>query len=307
MRQVDKRRGFLGWAYRGPTIDNAVLSDARQLVKRFLQKAPLNESCLIFDGPGIGLGTPLFVLSLLGKRRLDALKAIHFLSGSSFAPLWFYAKNEGQLLLTPENVANYYSQNQRDRGVKPVVTLLVSVGRKLRGAKWVHPNVFLEDCLRPTLSQSFLRRPIGEWPANVHFWTYDKVSKRFIDLTARGEYPRLPTSKLVCATAAIGGLFEPLYYEGAAFIDAILAPGIKEHLKQLRAQSTNNLICHMYRSGEKANNLFLKLHSDRFAYRRLGWDYFIWLAGLKNREVGETLRVGLFELKPQRHSPSKWY
>jgi hypothetical protein len=280
-------------------LDTSLELRIQTAIKKFLSRAPLEESVLILGGPGLGVCTPLWILAFIGMARLKKIKAIHCFSGSAFYVLWYYAQSEGQLLLTPELATNWYLKNQKDRGVRPFITLMSIALLKLFRRPWVHPNeATLRDCIAGTLSPAFSDKPVSKWDANMHFWAYDEVSSQFIDLCANGPYPEFPSGWLLQATTAIPGLHEPQHYKGSVFSDPLNASGASDLLKQLRAQGRNTLFGHMHREFESADEIFVKMHSDPSGRRRLLWDYLVWISGAKNLEYCEHLRHGLFEIQP---------
>lgn len=288
----------MNWMRRDQDLKEAELSRFKNAISDFFRRSKPEDTSLILDGPGIGLAQLSVILKLIGSRRLSQIKAIHVFSGSSFAVLWHYAQADGHLLLDRESALKYYSRNQGARGIRPGVSMIQGMLKKVMGRKYIHSNDFLEDCLPGTISSIFLDRPVSEWPDNLHFWSYDSLGKRFVDLNSKGEAPSMPTSKLIRGTAAIPGLFEPFWWGPYSLIDAILAPGIKGHLKALRQESTDCLVVSMHREGRFGNCTYLKPHSDSNGYRRLIWDYFVWVSGLRNREYGKVLVKGLFEVQP---------
>jgi hypothetical protein len=204
-------------------------------------------------------------------------------------------------LLTPTSAKHYYLQNQYDRGIRFGSSAFQAAFSKLFGKKWIHSNNVLGDCLVGTVTDNYLAKKISEWPENVHFWTFDESSKEFVNLSKSCRFPSFPSGSLIRATAAIPGLFEPYSYENAQFSDAILAPGIKDVVKSIRSQSKNLLFVHMHKETTTDNAIYVKPHSDRFGYRRLIWDYIVYVSGMENLEFWEAFKHGLFEIEPISH------
>ena len=64
----------------------------RAAVSDFNGRAPMKESSLIIDGPGLGCTSYALLLALLGIKRLSRLRAVHFFSSSGYAGFFFNAK-----------------------------------------------------------------------------------------------------------------------------------------------------------------------------------------------------------------------
>ena len=156
-----------------------LIPNYRSAVSDFIGHAPLEESSVIVDGPGLGCTSHGLLLALLGFERLSGLQAVHFFSSSGYAGFFFNAKQCQKLKISRQDVADWNKRNQRRHRIKPVISALGFLGKKLLGKPWYFRNHLLADALHSAVSEEYADASIASLPANYHFWTYDTTARKF--------------------------------------------------------------------------------------------------------------------------------
>lgn len=265
-------------------------------VSEFVMRAPLNDSLVIVDGPGLGCASYCLLLALLGYNRLSRLSAIHFFSASNYAAFFFNAKQCRKLKLHLKDVANWHTRNQNRHNIKPVISVLRFLGQKLFGKPWYFGNHLLSDALLATVSEEYAYAPIRSLPDNFHFWTYDTTARKFCDLHSTSNYSHWTPAEVISCSTAVPGIWEPFEKEGHIYIDAIRGPGIKEIYFDLQKQSRNVLFWHMNREGRRGNTLFIKGHQSKNGIARVLGDFALFFLGFDNPEFSRSMELTLFDL-----------
>jgi hypothetical protein len=279
-------------------LSPADISETREVVKRFLNKAPLEESILLLDGPGLGCSRLSLVVPLIGMERLKRLKAIHAFSAASYTVFFYYGFKEGSLIYDSAKLDLWNRENQQRHGIdKPLLSILTGIGKKMMGRKYIYPGDRLEDPMRVTLSREYCERKVRELPPNLHFWTFNENDQKLVDIHASGELADLTTGQVMRAVASVPQIYEPFHYQGKIYSDALFAPGVKNLYRSLRADSPNCLFAHMSKSGEKDNTIFWKAHHHGSGVERVVVDFLYFIGGLENREFTDGLRR-MFEIEP---------
>lgn len=285
--------------YRNGQETEALLPRFSEAVRRFLSRAPLEESTVIIDGPGIGCATPMILLALIGMERLRKLKAVHFFSSASYGGLLLHAKETGDLTLTENEVIGFHRRNQalhEVQGGKTIVSLLKS---RIFGKQFLFSNCQAEKALSLAVSEKYLGLTLRELPASFHFWVFDQTSRSFRALHAQHPtYSHWTTSEIVRASTAVPVLYEPLVKDGHLFSDALLAPGVRNLFKALRKQSRNVLFWHVNVGAERNQTIFVRGHQGKSGLIRVISDFLLFVSGLDNRDLDQALKAGLFKLKP---------
>jgi hypothetical protein len=271
-------------------------------VRKFVERAPLEESILVLDGPGLGCAGQLLVLRLLGVERLRRLKAIHAFSASSLILLCVYGRDEG-LLADQRTCEQWFRTSQKRHGIRPGLSLALALGKKLMGRKYLFPVVRNEEALTCVASPEFCSRRVRDLPPNLHFWCHNRTAHRFEDIHAGCKLDALSLKQLMQAMCGIPQLWEPLTYEGSVYGDALLARGVRSVYKQLRGSAKNALFLHMHREGERGNTIFIKPHQELSGYSRVVVDFLYFMLGLDCPDFAQAVRLGLFELSPLELDP----
>ncbi len=268
----------------------------RVALSDFIGRAPLEESSVIVDGPGLGCASHGLLLALLGFERLSRLHAVHFFSSSGYAGFFFNAKQCQKLKISRQDVAGWNKCNQRRHHIEPIISVLGFLGKKLFGKPWYFRNHLLADALRSTVSEEYADAPIGSFPANYHFWTYDTTDQKFCDLHATSPYSHWTPAEVISSLTAVPGIYEPFEKEGHIYSDAIRGPGIKDLYRDLRRQSRNVLFWHMNREGRRDNTMFIKGNQSRSGIIRILGDFTRFFLGVDNPEFSRSIELSLFDL-----------
>jgi hypothetical protein len=268
----------------------------RVALSDFLACAPLEESSIILDGPGIGCTSHSVLLALLGIERLTKLRAIHFFSSSGYAGFFLDASQKQQLKITRQSVAGWNQRNQRHHRIKLIVTAFRFLGTKLIGKRWYFGNHLLADFLRSGVTDEYANAPIESLPANFHFWTFDTTGQEFCDIHAASLYSHWTPTDVISSLVAVPGIYQPFEKEGHIYLDAIRGLGVRALFRDLRKQSHNVLFWHMNWEGRRDNTLFVKGHQGKSGIRRVVGDFTRFLLGLDNPEFDRSIELGLFDL-----------
>jgi hypothetical protein len=268
----------------------------RAALSDFIGRAPLEESSVIIDGPGLGCASHGLLLALLGFERLSRLYAVHFFSSSGYAGFFFNAKQYQKLKIGRQDVAGWNKRNQSRHRIKPIISALGFLGIKLFGKPWYFRNHLLADALRSTVSEEYAEAPIRSLPANHHFWTYDTTDQEFCDLHAASHYSHWTPADAISSLTAVPGIYEPFEKEGHIYSDAIRGPKIKYLFRDLRKQSRNVLFWHMNREGRHDNTLFIKGNQSKSGKARIFGDFTRFFLGINNPEFSRAIELSLFDL-----------
>jgi len=279
---------------------DSLLPSYRIALSDFLACAPLEESSIILDGPGIGCGSHGVLLALLGIERLTRLRAIHFFSSSGYAGFFFDASHKQQLKITRQDVAGWKQRNQHHHRIKLIATAFRFLGTKLIGKRWYFGNHFLADFLRSGVTDEYADAPIKSLPASFHFWTYDTTDQEFCDIHAASPYSHWTPSEVISSLVAVPRLYEPFEKDGHIYSDALPAPGVRALFRDLRKQSHNVLFWHMNREGRRNNTLFVKGHQSKSGFTRVVGDFTRFLLGLDNPEFDRSIELSLFDLADEQ-------
>jgi len=268
----------------------------RVALSDFIERAPLEESSVIVDGPGLGCASHALLLALLGFERLSRLRAVHFFSSSGYAGFFFNAKQCQTLKIRRQDVADWNKRNQHRHHIKPIISVLGFLGKKLFGKPWYFRSHLLADALRSAVSEEYAAAPIGSLPANHHFWTYDTTDHKFCDLHATSRYSHWTPADVISSLTAVPGIYEPFEKERHIYSDAIRGPGIKDLFRDLRKQSRNVLFWHMNREGWRDNTLFIKGHQSKSGITRVLGDFTRFFLAVDNPEFSRSIELSLFDL-----------
>jgi hypothetical protein len=268
----------------------------RVAFSNFLVRAPLEDSSVIVDGPGLGCASHGLILALLGFERLSKLSAVHFFSSSGYAGFFFNAKQCQKLKIRRQDVTEWNKRNQRRHHIKPIVSALGFFGKKLFGKPWYFRNHLLADALRSAVSEEYAAEPIRLLPENYHFWTYDITEHKFCDIHATSRYSHWTPTDVISSLTAVPGIYEPFEKEGHIYSDAIRGPGVKDLFRDLRKQSRNVLFWHMNREGRRDNTIFIKGHQSSSGIVRILGDFTRFFLGVDNPEFSRSIELSLFDL-----------
>jgi hypothetical protein len=282
--------------YRQARNVDKLLPAFRVALSNFLGRAPLEESTIIFDGPGLGCTSHIVLLALIGMDRLIRLRAVNFFSSSGYAGFVLDAKQRQQLIINREDVAGLNLRNQRRHGIRFLLTSLGFLGSKLVCKRWYFRNHLLSDFLRSIVTDYYADSTIEDLPANFHFWTFDETTRQFCDIHSHSRYSHWTPSEVISSLVAVPWLFEPLEKEGRIFSDALSAHGVRDVFRNLRYDSNNVLFWHMNQDGRRANTLFIKGHQIRSGLTRVASDFALFLLGIENPEFARSIELGLFDI-----------
>lgn len=279
-------------------VDREFLEAMREKVVLFLQRAPLEESIVIFDGPGLGCSSSMVVLALLGWERIRRLKAIHAISASGYGLLMFYGAQRGAIGVERGDFPRWNKENQKRHGIVPGIGVYRLIYNKIR-LRAAFDRALLSGPVTYTLNDAFTSQGIESLPENFFFWTYNKTKQCLTPIHAKSEeFHGMKLSQIMQAVAAVPHLYDPLHWRHGSYQDGFYAPNLRKHYQALRKSSTNALFCHMNYDGFKDGTLFLKMHRNGSGYVRVSIDFLYFILGIDNPEFVELLRYGLFDVEP---------
>ena len=285
--------------FRHPKNVDNLLPIYREAVSKFLNRAPLEESIVIFDGPGPGCSTHVLIMSLLGIDRLLQLKAVHFFSNSGYAGLLMDAKQKGQMKICRDDISCFHRNNQRIHQIRFLFSALLFMESKLLFKRWFFCNKFASDTLRSVVTEQYAESAVKNLPPNFHFWTYEETTKRFCDIHANSHYNHWSLTEMATSMVTVAWLYEPFEKDGFIFSDALCCRDVRNVFHILRNSSQNVLFWHMNRHGQINNTLFVKAHQYKSGNRRLVSDFALFLIGLDNPEFNRSGELGLFDMIDQ--------
>ena len=283
---------------RSDPVNPELIDRFREVAGRFIERAPLSESSLIFDGPGLGCPTQILLLSLLGYQRFRELGAIHSFSASSYATLFFLAMHQGQFISDEMDVRLLVRENQRRHGIVPFWTLLRKTILKVMGQEYPFPGELTEAMLQYSASEEFCCLKVSQLPENLFFWTYNETRREFCKIHSESDLKDLTLSQLIRAATSVAQIYSPLSYQGSIYSDAMSWPGVRDIFHELRDQRQNCLFLHMNWQGEKDQTIYLKAHTSGSRRQRVFTDFLYFYLGLDIPEVADITRKGLFKIKP---------
>lgn len=282
--------------YRQAGNADKLLPVFRMALSNFLERAPLEESTIILDGPGIGCSSHCVLLALLGMERLVRFRAINFFSSSGYSGFFLDAKQRQQLIINRDGITGFNRRNQRLHDIRFLSTSLRFVGSKLTCKRWYFRNHLLSDVLRSIVIDHYAGSSIGNLPANFHFWTFDETSREFCDIHANSRYSHWTPSEVISSLVAVPWLYEPFEKDGHIFSDALSAHGVRDVFRNLRYDSKNVLFWHMNRDGRRDNTLFVKGHQSKSGLIRVVSDFALFLLSIDNPEFDRSGELGLFDI-----------
>ncbi len=282
--------------YRQPINVDKLLPAFHVALSNFLGRAPLEESTIILDGPGIGCSSHIVLLALIGMEKLIRLRAVNFFSSSGYAGFFLDAKQRQQLIINRDDLAGFNRRNQRLHAIRFLLTSLVFVGSKLVCKRWYFRNHLLSDVLRSIVTGQYADSTIEDLPANFHFWTFNETTRQFCDIHPQSRYSHWTPSEVISSLVAVPWLYEPFEKDGHIFSDALSAHGVRDVFRNLRHDSNNVLFWHMNRDGRRANTLFVKGHQYKSGLIRVVSDFALFLSGIDNPEFDRSGEIGLFDI-----------
>jgi hypothetical protein len=276
-----------------PKTENRI----REYVEKFLKAAPLEESTLLFDGPGIGCTSHALVIGYLGKKRLTQLKAVHSFSSASYGTLFALAELYGMLTLDKSKTVGWNRENQVRHQVTYPGQFLGRIPSLLRQG-FLFPHQLTQAALSCSVSSEFVERKVKDISPNAHFWVYNKTDNRLEDIHALNpQFSHWKMGEVISAAVSIPYIYEPFRKDGKLFRDPFYAPTIREKIKELKV-GKNVLFWNMKYSAEKESLLAVKGHESKSGLRRIIFDEVRFLLGLKNIEFDKAIEKGLFEIEP---------
>jgi hypothetical protein len=277
-------------------IDTEWIQNTRGRLVRWLAGRSVADVTLLLDGPGYGCPQGLVVLAMLGVERVLAMREVHAFSASTHQVLFQLAHASGDLTLPEWDVRRFHRENQWRHAVRSGSMLLRGLSRRLRGDSAIFSSHLSEATISCAVAESFVERPIASLPSHLKFWVFNRTRRVFEAMGAGTRFERLRIGDLVRACTSVPGLYAPFVFEGEALVDALWGDDIRPLYRRLRQEAKHAIFCHMQRDGEQQNTLFVKLHSDRYGYRRIGIDFAYFILGMDNRDIADAIRLGLFEL-----------
>jgi hypothetical protein len=264
-------------------------------IQRFLERAPLGESRIVFDGCGPNGAVQYEAMSLLGLERIFAAEEVHVLSSSAFAYLFFLARHRGELALTRRQLKNWDTLSRQSHGVIPGVTLVRSVARLVRGQSAALSSEGLAESFRRTVRPAFATLTVADLPPNVRFWLYNASRRELQAASAQSQELRsMRLTTLVQAAANVPRVFGRMEWNGEQLVDPIYSPRRRELYSQLRA-GRNVLVSNIFKTGETPTTIYVRPTRGLSGQAMLLKDFGLFLSGMPNPALGSAVDRGLFE------------
>jgi len=297
-KNLTERKWIPDWMRR-EGIDTAWLENTRQRLTQWLAPRALGEVTLILDGPGYGAPQGLVALAMLGAHRVTGMAQVHAFSASCLQVLFQLAHASGEFIVPEWDASRWHRENQWRHAVRPGATLLRGLSNRLRrSASALFSDHLPEAAMSYSVAESFVSRPISSLPPTLKFWVYNRTRGIFEAMGAGTRFEHLRIGDMVHACTSVPGLYSPFLFEGEELVDALWGKDIRPLYKMLRQEAKHVIFGHMQRDGEFENTLFVKLHPDTHAYRRIGLDFAYFVLGMDNRDIGHAIRLGFFEIAP---------
>lgn len=298
VRTVADRKWIPDWMRR-EGVDSNWVENTRQRLVQWMSTRPVEDTTLLLDGPGYGCPQGLVALAMLGTERMLAMREVHAFSASTYQVLFQLARSRGDLTVPEWDASRWNRENQWRHDVRPGSTLIRGLSKRLRRRQEaLFPDHLGEAAMANSVAESFVRGKVASLPPSLRFWVYNRTQDIFEPMGAGTRFDDLRIGDLVRACTSVPHLYSPFRFEGDELVDPLWGKDIRPLYRQLRLEAKHAIFGHMQRDGVHENTLFVKLHPDTNGYRRIGLDFAYFVLGLDNREIGEAIRLGLFEIAP---------
>jgi hypothetical protein len=282
-----------------PGFPDEEVTRLRSRLEEFLARADVAESALIIDGSGLGLISHFVILSLLGPERFNRFRSIHSVSASCYSVLYFLAWQKELLSLTHEKIDRFNHANQIRHNITGWGRGLHLVIRFLLGSPYLFPNDRLEEALAYGVRPEFLNTRVSELSENISFLTYCVEERGLCEIRQSSRFANWTMGEVIRCATAVKGIYAPFRKEGKTYQDAVTGrPHLRELYRKIRKGHRHVLSLHMDRDGIYGNTTFLKMHVTGSGRIRIMLDFLFFMSGVKNRDFGEAIRVGLHQVKP---------
>ena len=282
-----------------PGFPEAEVSRLTARLREFITRASLNESALVIHGPGLGLSSHFVVLCLLGPERFGQFRTVHAVSASSYAVLFFLARQRGMLSMTDEEINNFNQANQLRHKITGFGRGSLLVIRFLLGSKQLFSGDRVEEALAYGVRPEFVKSKVSELPEELVFLTYCVEDREVCEIRQGERFDDWSMSEVIRCVTAVKGIYPPLRKDGKTYMDAATDRSkLREHFRQLRNEYQNVLALHMDRDSVYGNTTYLKLHHTGPGQIRVMLDFLYFMCGIENRDINEGIRVGLRGVKP---------
>ncbi len=270
----------------------------RYRLEEFLRGADLAESAFIIDGPGLGIGSHLVALSLLGPKRVSQFKSVHSVSASSYGVLYSIAWHLDMLSITRAKIDSFRRDMKKRHNLAGWARGCRLLLRRLSGASHVFDNDITEEALAYGVHPNFLKVRVSELPENVSFWAYCIEDRELCEIRRDSRFADWSVGEVIRCVPAVKGLYAPLRKEGKTYVDAVASPELATCYRDLRNRYRHVLFLHTNRDGIRGNTTFLKMHDTGSARTRIQLDFLYFIFGMENRDMDEAIRIALTQDSP---------
>ena len=270
-----------------------------ETLREFTENDDPGNSSIVFAGTGINSGLYNMVFESLGKERLDKVKGIHIVSGSIYPYLFFLARQEGKFLWTRAKLKNWEPAARKWMGIIP----LLSFAKVLWCLATKKEYFFSSDQavlpVKKAVSPDFYNQKISSLPHNVSVWVYNNTKHSLEEVTATSEkWKDRPLIDLARATPAFPPMVQAFKTDDETFSDPDFSRANLELRNKLKTSGANVLFCNMYRHGRQGDVFYLKPHQYKSGKAMMIIDYLIFLLGIPNKRVADSVLQGHRDAKP---------
>lgn len=265
----------------------------RARLGEFLEGTDLSECALIIDGPGLGIGSHLVALSLLGPQRVREFQSVHSVSASSYGVLYTIAWHLDMLSLSRAKIESFTRDMKKRHNLAGWARGCHLMLQKLIGSSHVFDNDITEEALAYGVNPAFLQVPVSELPENVSFWAYCLEDGELCEIRRDSPSSNWSVGDVIRCVPAVNKLYAPLRKEGKTYVDAVTSPNLGSLYRELRNRYRQVLFFHTNRDGTQGNTTFLKMHDTGSGKLRILFDFILFMAGRENREMDDAIRTAL--------------
>ena len=270
-----------------------IMPQLQQDVQAFLARKPLEKSSLVLDGTGVNGGIQYAVLNSLGWERLTKLSAIHVVSGSTFSWIYYWALHQG-LTKVPENHGEQWDREMRGLHQRiPILGLLEPLINNVLNRRSSRPSRLLSDMLHLLLNEDGCGTTVEALPPNVVFWTYEKGTKKLVEISPSSPLKTKRLDELVQITCRAPFLYQAYTDEHGSYTDPVYSPQHSQLRKILSASSENVLFSNVIKQKSTPSIIFTKPHGYKNGRLLLARDFALFQAGLPNPWVRDSIDNGL--------------
>lgn len=264
-------------------------------VFEYIKRSAVEPSSLSMTGTGLNGAIQVPLLAKIGTGRLNALKKVNVISGSSYS--YFILQAYSKKMLREDIFLSFDKLNRTLHSSN----FLVSLAR-LFPILFMGGSFFKNDTLDVTsghlFKKEFCELRLKDFSDNLSVWSYCTNRKENIEISNANGFGDMTVYQLIRACISLRFLHGPFHYQDYSFVDPNFTKfARKSLLKKLFSDKNNHLVINYSKNETRGNMSFVKHTLAKHPNLEIAKDIFFFTFNISNQSIYKTHQRGLKELK----------